>query len=625
MRLCKSFLLQAVPIPRPPNPLPNPKEAESANKIFEKINQLDQSADLQLSKKFFLVRLLTKIRQIFNFIFDRQAHLAKTANKIKEDLALLTRPPVRDEDEDVDDKPPRKSSPVVDDIQPIVDHGYSTPESSSEEPDDRGMITSESSSDEESADGFRTPESVPDAEQRIMQWLDEHLKDENLDEQKNAFLDLKASQPQSSEIFDSKIGSFETIGYDNMQFLKNLDEDSSLTITAEGGKLKLAEANEQNADELVDVLASMAQTSYEEAELNIDRQRNAYATVEQLEKALYDETKILQWARIVHAGGSFTPELSSKLSSLIQITEQNLRRHFAALDALMQVIHAPDVAPVQNELPSIEKAQSELEAFCNLWCPGMSEDKARELINKGRELYLAIQQGKAQGTEDDLLNLTWFLMYKSIQKKQGYEEGTFVIEDPEQKVYKFLLASTGEKGNKVYSRKSTHYVGRSPSSHFGLDIFRPEMPAQKRTLLFAMVKNHGSNEEVLFIKPENYSAKLTYFLEALWHGGEMLIAQRNKLFYPGMDDQENMRKERIPVDVADRFAELVDKAPNKKAILAEAKKYGIAYMLAFVKNPVNNIPPNSLDDIIPADRFDHLDKRTGREVYLDVAELQLNF
>src|SRR5207237_1243773 len=131
-----------------------------------------------------------------------------------------------------------------------------------------------------------------------------------------------------------------------------------------------------------------------------------------------------------------------------------------------------------------------------------------------------------------------------------FTEGTFVLDDPDARLFNFL-----QKNKDVYDRPSTHYEGRSRKEHKGIDVFNGLMPAWKRTILFEQFETRDGNR-MLFIKPENYSAKLTS-TDAFWHGLELIAAKWRKFWYPGSDDAVDMRKERVPDDCLKAFNDVL--------------------------------------------------------------------
>ena len=250
-------------------------------------------------------------------------------------------------------------------------------------------------------------------------------------------------------------------------------------------------------------------------------------------------------------------------------------------------------------------------------------------------------------TKENLTALMWFLMSEALTKKQGFEEGAFIVEDKNNMVHEYMSGFSD-----VYRRPSSHFKGRAPDLQLGVDIPSGKLPASKRTILFEAIDNPGYADlpkKVLFIKPENYSAAWTKPYDAGMHGYEFVEAQYNKVVHPGSDDLPNMRKERIPKAELNEFSKLVSALESSgdnnllNAIFAgkdpgplagklsfeNVKKmaglYGIAFMHRFLdnvdryQNEGKPLPANYNDSALRTmlATYDHVEKRTGREVYID--------
>lgn len=222
-----------------------------------------------------------------------------------------------------------------------------------------------------------------------------------------------------------------------------------------------------------------------------------------------------------------------------------------------------------------------ISSFCTF--PAISKDEVINLIQKGKELFSSIMNGSKpelnenpQVAQEELAQLTWFLMDVSINKNQGYNEGAFMLEDSDNRIVNFLQSETLS-----YSRSSSHLKNRvTEKGSYGIDVINGCMPANKRTLLFAKVQ-HPTGKELLFIKPENFSADKTKVYDLTWHSYEFIMAQYNKQMYPGCDDLPIMRKERIPVNVVQAFKPLITE--NSKEIEKEIKTWGISYMFPYAE------------------------------------------
>lgn len=320
-----------------------------------------------------------------------------------------------------------------------------------------------------------------------------------------------------------------------------------------------------------------------------------------------------------------------------------------------------------EELLTEESATYDLESYCKVNSPEISISQATNLILKGEILYAEIIAGfcmpsaDSNESQDELAALTWYLMSLALKKGEGFTTGAFMIEDPTNKLYQFLVDSPGHASG---IRKSSHLMGRTPkhigktsfvvksSSHHGVDVINNKMPASTRTILFEKTENAPFLEDVmpksiLFFKPESFSPFLTtgHGYDALHHTSEWGISVYNKKVNPGSDDLPTMRKERIPTEYLQDFANLIDyieirpyefesnaflDESGQLMNLGEAKKnsklWGIAYMYHFLEktktltynNKIVELIDNLLDKLTI---LDHYDKRTGREVYLSTDEL----
>lgn len=310
-----------------------------------------------------------------------------------------------------------------------------------------------------------------------------------------------------------------------------------------------------------------------------------------------------------------------------------------------------------NKESSLEEITSCFEAFCEHTCPGAPRDEIEQMLNDGKQLTTKILNGSAEAvspTLREVASIIWFLTEKAIDQNQGFEEGTFVIEDDNDHLYHFLMSYEDH-----YERLSSHYKNRTNGTHYGLDLF-PErennqifLPALKRTLLFGKADNRdGKNpKHVLFIKPENYSAKSDELQDLACHAYEFFVAQVRKSTNPGADDAMIWHKERVPNNVLNAFSQILDNQDfsfeRKKTLMSDAKKWGISYMYDYVQDltkdlhDCNESKHSESDQLKEAcDQFDetlkfdfresgimnnrqlpHLDKRTGREVYFTKDDL----
>jgi hypothetical protein len=322
--------------------------------------------------------------------------------------------------------------------------------------------------------------------------------------------------------------------------------------------------------------------------------------------------------------------------------------------------------------PKRINAHAKLEDFIASYCPETAVKDAREMIGMGQQILGEILSGKMAEPSDagvkamnELECIVWALMSHALIKSQGFREGTFVIDDPDRLIFHFLLHyknvsiisdKTWTEVPVCYERPSSHWAGRY-EKQYGIDSEVMNIFG-KRTLLLGEIYRDASRtgDPLLFIKPENFSWRFTFYE----HNIEFVEAQWNKVMHPGSDDQADMRKERVPVCFTNLFRDLVcmlhtpiDKAQveacldlEAKELLCEAdgtfksipelcrkaKMYGISWMLRVLealKKPKGldkhiNIRDydSSFQQLITAQEYlDHLDLRTGREVFLDDKEI----
>ncbi|CRX39261.1 hypothetical protein [Estrella lausannensis] len=362
-----------------------------------------------------------------------------------------------------------------------------------------------------------------------------------------------------------------------------------------------------------------------------------------------------------HKWGSVIAQHGEEFSQLVQYYKEQQEAQSGSFDLSASVI-----SPKAFQQFSKQEATGRLDAFLATWSHHIDPTEAREMIDQGQELMGYILKGVVtnpaetpMGSEKAVTSLMWYLMKLAIDKKQGHDQGSFGIEDPQGRLYQFLLKAEG-----CGDRESSHYVGRSEattgistlvmksSRHKGIDVVSGKLPADKRHLLFAQVDAntpplHGdasssAKEKILFIKLEDFSPFMTtaYGYDFAMHGAELAIAQYNKAFLPGSDDLPEMAKERVPAATVREFIAQVrnldhvnlseiNQKMTARGFAGEpekaAKLYGIAYMTAFMQEAGNlailpiEFDPSKFFASLP--NLDHMDRRTGREVYLTADEL----
>lgn len=257
-----------------------------------------------------------------------------------------------------------------------------------------------------------------------------------------------------------------------------------------------------------------------------------------------------------------------------------------------------------------------------------------------------------------IIGLTWHLYDHAAHKNEKFDEGTFVIEDKDFKIYNFLMnyvqsvnpTITGTNKDPLshysdnpfaYSRDASHFIDQKKKYRpYGIDIRfgakgaeKQELPANKKHLLFGIC---NFDKQLIYIKPENHG--LYYQDGLLGHIAEFASAQARKdnrianAFRAfcgwfgiaiGTDDADSFRKERIPKEFLVAFALNLKAASfsddQKQAFLAQAKKSGLQTLC----NPAL-IQSSEFQNMLTKYRaeYDNLENRTGREVFLSHEELQ---
>lgn len=229
-------------------------------------------------------------------------------------------------------------------------------------------------------------------------------------------------------------------------------------------------------------------------------------------------------------------------------------------------------------------------------CPGYKVREVEKLAKTGQERLSQILDGDLtaasltatnENAELAVTQIVMYLMIKAAEKNQGFEEGTFVVEDPNGFLYSFLSELP-----QVYNRISSHFKGISPHTHRGFDVLQaPQqmkietqaqyaLPAGKMTILFSRLHKQGSGKQLTFIKPENYGCNT--ITHNLLHGYEFLVAAARKLL-PGADQAKGMRKERIPHAILKDFKkfskEFFSAVSNKAVSAADGR-----FLMNFLEN-----------------------------------------
>lgn len=232
-------------------------------------------------------------------------------------------------------------------------------------------------------------------------------------------------------------------------------------------------------------------------------------------------------------------------------------------------------------------------------------------------------------TREAIREVVWFL-YSTCPDVQQFQQGSFIVEDPGQRLFTWLRQPTMQS----YARISSHLAEYQLDTHYGIDLDEQLglLPNDQATVLFCSFKHAKNNNDCIFIKPEDHG--VGFNLHGLWHalGYVFSVIRRNQA---GANDQDSMCKERVPDNVIQLFKQIVN-ASNAQDVAArriqEGKTWGIWKMREIVEqlkgeNRDNDkLSPETLkafDDACMANQPnpEHLAIAKGREVVRTQKEL----
>lgn len=177
------------------------------------------------------------------------------------------------------------------------------------------------------------------------------------------------------------------------------------------------------------------------------------------------------------------------------------------------MINLTSFAPIERHPPCCLCGNSKLRRehaalfgkYVETHCPGYSVREAMRLVHEGEELVKMIASGeKLDGfkPEEKLSPFIWHLMYQAVISNQAFEQGTFVIKDPDHKIEQFFKQS-----KQAYHRWMSHFPGRTPKYTWwrantnGIDIsqnYKTGLPAHKRTVIWSRLETLDEDEYTFF-------------------------------------------------------------------------------------------------------------------------------
>ncbi|MCX5924798.1 MAG: hypothetical protein NT124_00665 [Candidatus Dependentiae bacterium] len=248
-------------------------------------------------------------------------------------------------------------------------------------------------------------------------------------------------------------------------------------------------------------------------------------------------------------------------------------------------------------------------------------------------------------TEENLRAIIWSLFAIAAQKGQSFDEGTFVIEDQNNYLYRWLATFPGAK-----QRLATHFQEYPGITYYGLNI--KNLPHNHTTLLCGSFTHNANNKQYVFIKPELHGVE--EWGEWASHGVGLFQSKARKhipgaqaLF--GSDDQEGWRKERVPSAISNLFGTIIKLAnkgwahswlspashhKNNPATLIKNGKTGGIWKMREIVHAIDEktIPAQKKAEFkdlktrfeAECKKYDHLDIRKGREVILTPKDFQVS-
>ena len=173
----------------------------------------------------------------------------------------------------------------------------------------------------------------------------------------------------------------------------------------------------------------------------------------------------------------------------------------------------------------IAKSSQNLQAYCKR-CASIDDTAARQRILGGQYLMKGIMGNtpilpseSEEISRAQLAQISWFLMYYALQKKQGFYEGTFIIEESE-KLFCFLRLTQATK-----ARPCTHFEQRPSES--GKSPCGPRGDAGPKREPFYSVWWLPSSKVKMFylLKPEEALCSVTTTYSDWWgHAFETVLS-----------------------------------------------------------------------------------------------------
>ena len=278
-----------------------------------------------------------------------------------------------------------------------------------------------------------------------------------------------------------------------------------------------------------------------------------------------------------------------------------------------------------------------IENYVSQHCPGVPFNKVKEMASEGIQIIQKLRKNeKIEQTNLDnkLAAVCWGFMAHAITKGQPFVEGTFDINDPDNRIFHFFLPT-------LYGRASSHYKKRTISfekgpwsgyGHFGLDLNM--LPSGKRSVMMGRIETRDRSNRT-YLKMENWGANLNVrtdpralanFHQVVAHSLEFFESQA-KHNLPGIFGEVggglHMRKEHMLLKDKEKITQFIQEAQkhDPSIQMSDLNEYGFQDAIPCLEDLTHNNHLRSdlqkeieeyLDQLHA--RYDRLPHRKGNEI-----------
>lgn len=153
-------------------------------------------------------------------------------------------------------------------------------------------------------------------------------------------------------------------------------------------------------------------------------------------------------------------------------------------------------------------------------------------------------------SKKNMAAIMYFLHAKAREKGQQFEEGSFILEDPDGKLSTWIQSLDG-----CNPRISSH-MKEYNTQNYGIDVKGLLPWNDLNTVLVIPFKHANTGKTCLFLKPEKAGTETAW--DNVLHTIHFIEAQARKL-QTGGDDRPEWRKERVPDEIVTVFLEIIRK------------------------------------------------------------------